>query len=82
MCYYRISAYLKNIKQTHIIYRTISNFYKVPEYLLNLFNYQIRNFKYFLLFYFDREYRILIFSHLSSLIITFLYLGKIQEETH
>jgi len=64
MYYYRIGASLKNIKQTHKINRTISNFYKVPEYLLNLFNYQIkkfRNFKYFLLFYFDREYRILIF---------------------
>ena len=64
MYYYRIGASLKNIKQTHTINRTISNFYKVPEYLLNLFNYQIkkfRKFKCFLLFCFDREYRILIF---------------------
>ena len=65
MYYYQIGAYLKNIKQTHTINRTIFNFYKVPEYLLNLFKYQIKKFRKFkILFtiYFDREYRILIFS--------------------
>ena len=47
MYYYQIGAYLKNIKQTHTINRTIFNFYKVPEYLLNLFKYQIKKFRKF-----------------------------------
>jgi hypothetical protein len=51
MYYYRIGASLKNIKQTHTINRTISNNYKVPEYPLNLFNYQIKKFRKFKIFF-------------------------------